>query len=381
MPIKILIVDDDKTIRKVVGRSLKDYLCEVLEAADGVEGLALAQHDRPDLILLDYNMPGMDGAKMLARLKADAELRTIPVLMLTSEASRETVVRIARLGVRGYVVKPFHAAELLARIGLLTKLEPRNALDGQSKRFDEALQILVVDDKPVICDQIQEALSTTNWKVQGVAQANQALEACHQTTPDLILISLSLPENGAFTLFQSLRSMGRTRTVPILGLSVKTATDEQARAQQLGFNGVVTKPIDIAALESKITRALNLDISAKYFHVSDGLLTLTLPANFNAAAAAEISAHLRLKVCEAVDAGLNRFIMDLSKLESVDVTLMKMGLQVIQLCTELEMRYALLGSEPVRRECANYAETKDWQFSGSLSEALATFDGKTSVNA
>ena len=378
---KILIIDDDKVTRKVVGQALNGFDCQLLEAADGAEGLMIAQHERPELILLDYNMPVMDGPKTLAKLKTDPELRTLPVLMLTAESSRESVVRAVKLGVCGYLVKPFRAAELVERISRVLALEPRNPLAPQTKRFDAALQILVVDDKPVIVQQIQEALAGTGWRVHGVSDPDQAADSCSQTPPDILLVSLSLAEDGAFSLFQTLRAAARTQNIPVFALSVKTAIDEQNRAQQLGFNGVVTKPIDFTTLRARITRTLNLDTSTHYFELTNRMLLLTLPANFTSSVANDISGRLGNKLCEAVDGGLNRFIMDLSRLESIEVPLIRLGLQVIQLCTELEMRYALVGSDAVCRECRNYAEIKDWQFCGSLDEALTMLDDQTTIMA
>jgi hypothetical protein len=95
----------------------------------------------------------------------------------------------------------------------------------------------------------------------------------------------------------------------------------------------------------------------------------------------DITAHLRHKVSEAVDSGLNRLIIDMSQLHSADVTLIKLGIHVIQLCAELEIRYGLIGSEAVCRECKNYEETKDWQFSASYQDALALVNGKTAAPA
>lgn len=213
--------------------------------------------------------------------------------------------------------------------------------------------------------------------MQGVAQPGQAVDSCSQVLPDIALVSLSLPEGAGFILFQMLRANVRTKGIPIVALSVKTANDEQARAQQLGFNGVVTKPIDFDDVQLKITRALNLDTSHKYFEFRDGVLVLMLPANFSQAVANDITTHLRHKVCEAVDSGTNRVVIDMSPLKSADVTLIKLGISVIQLCVELDIRYNMIGSEAVSSECKNYEETKDWQFTSSFAEALAALNGKT----
>jgi len=378
---KILTVDDSRTIRMIVTRAFRSFACEILEASDGVEGMTVAQRERPDIILLDLTMPVMDGVEMLTRLKANPELRSIPVVMLTAESGRENVLRIARLGVRDYVIKPFKEEVIVERVGRMVDLKAKNEAPTRAKRFDDPLQVLVVDDQPAIIEQIQACLAGTPWKASGAGQMGQAVDSCSLTLPDIILISLALPENSGFMLFQMLRANAHTKAVPILALSVKTAADEQARAKEIGFTGLVTKPVESADLQHRITRALNLDISYKYFQRRQNLLVLTLPANFNSAVANDISLHLRPKVCEAVNAGLKRLAIDLSQLKAADITLIKLGLQVIQLCAELEIRYGMIGSEAVCRECKNYEETKHWQFSSSFEETLAALNGKPATMA
>jgi two-component system cell cycle response regulator len=122
---RILSVDDSKTIRLVLARLFRPFDCELLEAANGEEGLAVAIREKPDLIILDYNMPVMDGAEMLRRLRVGAELRRSPVLVLTAQSRPESIATMARLGVRDYVTKPFRDEELLAKVGRIIPLVPR----------------------------------------------------------------------------------------------------------------------------------------------------------------------------------------------------------------------------------------------------------------
>ena len=125
MSLKILSVDDSKTIRMIVGRSLKNYDCTVCEAANGEEGLAAAAKELPDLIILDITMPVMDGVTMLGKLKEDPELKGIPVIMLTAESGRENVTFIAKLGVRDYLVKPFKDEQLIEKVSRVVTLTPK----------------------------------------------------------------------------------------------------------------------------------------------------------------------------------------------------------------------------------------------------------------
>ena len=125
MPIKILSVDDSRTIRLIVAKTFRPYDCVVCEAANGEEGLAAAAREKPDLILLDVTMPVMDGVTMLTRLKENADLQHIPVIMLTAESGRDTVLHLARLGVRDYLVKPFKEDQLIEKARRVVPLEKK----------------------------------------------------------------------------------------------------------------------------------------------------------------------------------------------------------------------------------------------------------------
>ena len=127
MPIKVLSVDDSRTIRLFVTRAFMPYDCVVIEAANGEEGLAAAVREKPDLILLDITMPIMDGVTMLAKLKEDAALKLTPVIMLTAESGREKVVHVSNLGVTDYLVKPFQANQLIEKAARAVRLERKAA--------------------------------------------------------------------------------------------------------------------------------------------------------------------------------------------------------------------------------------------------------------
>jgi two-component system cell cycle response regulator len=127
MPIKILSVDDSKTIRMIVKRTFNPYDATVIEACNGEEGLATAAVQKPDLIILDITMPVMDGVTMLTKLKEDPSLKGIPVIMLTAESGRENVAYIAKLGVRDYLVKPFQDGQLIEKVQRVIALQPKAA--------------------------------------------------------------------------------------------------------------------------------------------------------------------------------------------------------------------------------------------------------------
>ena len=125
MAYKILTVDDSKTIRMIVKKAFSQYNCDLYEAENGVEGLALANKEMPDLIILDITMPVMTGIEMLEKLKAEKELKDIPVIMLTAESGKENVMKIVKMGVKDYIVKPFKGEQLVDRAKGVLKLAPK----------------------------------------------------------------------------------------------------------------------------------------------------------------------------------------------------------------------------------------------------------------
>ena len=110
---RFLVVDDFSTMRRIVRNLLKELgFVNVQEAEDGVEALKKLRADTFDFVVSDWNMPNMTGIELLKEIRADARLKTLPVLMVTAEAKRENIIEAAQAGASGYVVKPFTAATL-----------------------------------------------------------------------------------------------------------------------------------------------------------------------------------------------------------------------------------------------------------------------------
>ena len=114
---KILIVDDFSTMRRIIKNLLRDLgFNDTTEADDGQTALPMLKTRKFDFLVTDWKMPGMDGLTLLKTIRADENLKDIPVLMVTAEAKREQIVEAAQAGVNGYVVKPFTAATLKEKI-------------------------------------------------------------------------------------------------------------------------------------------------------------------------------------------------------------------------------------------------------------------------
>lgn len=115
---KVLSVDDSGVMRRIIGRVVDTLGYELLEASNGIEAMSVVQSNHQDisLIILDVNMPEMDGFTVLEALKGEPSFQSIPVMMLTTEADRAKIVQAVKLGAVNYLTKPFQPEDLTVKI-------------------------------------------------------------------------------------------------------------------------------------------------------------------------------------------------------------------------------------------------------------------------
>lgn len=125
MKMRFLVVDDFSTMRRIVRNLLKELgFLNVDEAEDGAIALSKLTSEQYDFIVTDWNMPNMDGLTLLQQVRANPQLKHLPVLMITAEAKKENIVAAAQSGASGYIVKPFTAATLSEKLNkIFEKLE------------------------------------------------------------------------------------------------------------------------------------------------------------------------------------------------------------------------------------------------------------------
>ena len=142
-PPTVLVVDDSAAIRLILGRTLRANGLRVVEAANGQEALTYCAVERPDLMLLDVDMPIMDGLEVLRRIAA-ADAEAVPVLMLTAQTAGQDAARAIELGAQDYLRKPCDPDELVARVRRALSLKAEN--DALHRRADELGEISSTDE-------------------------------------------------------------------------------------------------------------------------------------------------------------------------------------------------------------------------------------------
>lgn len=210
----VLVIDDHPEAIELVRETLVDAGYRVAGAQDGVQGLALARALRPTAITLDIMMPDKDGWQVLHDLKADPLTRDIPVIMITVVDKK---VMGYQLGADDYLLKPLDADELLASLARLTSQLPQS-------------RVLVVDDDPNVVDMVRQLLGDKPYQVEAALDGLQALDVIRTAPPDIVLLDLLMPDLDGFGVIEKLGEQPDTARIPVIVLTAKTLTNQEASA-------------------------------------------------------------------------------------------------------------------------------------------------------
>jgi CheY-like chemotaxis protein len=278
---KILSVDDSKAVRMSLSRLFSPFACELCEAVNGQEGLEVAARERPDLIILDYNMPVMNGVSMLQLLRQDAELRRTPVIMLTTESSAENIATVARLGVRDYITKPFNEELLLSKAARVVSLvreqstRPGDAHDlvstegptSTKERAEEtsipsaaSLQrasVLVVDDSRTMRLSMIRAMNDLGFNnIKEAKNGRQALELVLKEPFDLMLLDMEMPEMNGMEVLLALKNDPRLDGLPVIVISGTDQIENAVKCIEAGAEDYLPKPFNPTVLRARATSSI-----------------------------------------------------------------------------------------------------------------------------
>lgn len=255
MAFKLMSVDDSRTIRRIVSSYAKDLApeVEIIEAANGQEALDRCAESIPDLIILDVNMPVMNGEECLEKLRSQEETKNIPVVMLTTESEKSLVVKVLQLGVQQYIIKPFEKQEFLDKVGgVVAKLGP--GVVGVEAKAIEAPSgdyMIVLEDKENITKMIAEAVTGT-FSVIAVTDVTKAQSLFTQKAPKVVMANVAMSEADAFAMFVQMRKVAEREAVRYVGMCLKTANDLINRCRGTGYIEVITKPFTAADIKNAI---------------------------------------------------------------------------------------------------------------------------------
>lgn len=239
----ILVVDDNPTNSKLAKVLLVAEGYAVETAADAEEAIATLETFRPDLILMDIQLPGLDGLSLTRRLKNDPETREIVVIALTSYAMKGDEERARNAGCDGYVSKPIDTRTLPVVIAEHLAQAAARRVSSPSRAT-----ILVVEDNPLTRKMLRAALETEGYFVLDVADGATALAAAATRRPDLVVLDYSLPDTDGLTLLAELRQTLARSELPALLVTGMASRRAELALRAGAFALVLTKPVEPSVL-------------------------------------------------------------------------------------------------------------------------------------
>jgi two-component system cell cycle response regulator len=264
MSARILVVDDiEANIRLLEAKLTAEYY-EVLTASDGPTALALAAREKPDIVLLDVMMPGMDGFQVCRRLKDDPETRHIPVVLVTALDGRADRISGLEAGADEFLTKPIDDVMLFARVRSLTRLKmvidelrDREAsgrrmgvIAGAASRLGgTGGRVLIVDDHERQAQRIASELSIEHRPVVE-SDAEKALMTARGPV-DLVIVNATARSFDGLRFTAQLRSDELTRHLPVLAIVDYDERSRLVKALEIGVNDILAKPIDPQELSAR----------------------------------------------------------------------------------------------------------------------------------
>ena len=272
--IRIMVVDDNPTNRLMIRRTLSAWNIDTTEADSGKEALDQLQqetqtHNRPhDLILIDRQMPGMDGVELASRIRENARFHSAAIIMMSSDSATRHLSKKDIPGIRGYLLKPIKRSDLKALLqNVLLPDEDRTKghyLQAASLERIRPLSLLHVEDAANNRLLIRSYLKNTPFSIEEAENGQIAVEKIQSTRYDLVLMDMQMPVMDGYTATKRIRDWEKEKglpPVPVIALSAHVLKTELDMALAAGCNLYLTKPVKksdlMEAIRSQVVQIRN----------------------------------------------------------------------------------------------------------------------------
>ena len=255
---KVLVVEDNALNMKLVRSLLRLGGYRVLEAGDAEKGLHLAREETPDLILMDVQLPGMDGLSATRLLKADPDLLHIPVVALTSHAMQGDEARAREAHCDGYLAKPINTRTFLESIGGFITTGADGGPKPRTEPIRHQQKILIVDDEPLNLKLLSALLPKDTYDILQARTGEEAMEKTIREGPDLILLDIMMPGMDGFEVTRRLKKDSRTEMIPIILVTALDDQEDKVRGLEAGADEFLNKPVNKPELLARIKSLLRL---------------------------------------------------------------------------------------------------------------------------
>ncbi|MFT7433088.1 MAG: DNA-binding response OmpR family regulator [Alphaproteobacteria bacterium] len=243
---RLLVVDDDILLQQMVSKILQGENIDVVFCGNGEDALKLVDQESFDLIILDMNMPGLNGIETLSALKENKALSHIPVVMLTRRDEDKNVVNCLKQGAIDYIIKPFDATLFVSRI--------TNILKSQHQK------ILIADDDELICTLLQQKFEGLGYSILLAKHGEEALALAKEKKPAIIIMDIMMPARDGLSVLKELKKDDELKHIPVILLTAKNQRENVLIGLESGAHDYVTKPFDVDELAARVVGILQRQI-------------------------------------------------------------------------------------------------------------------------
>ena len=254
----VLVIEDNDINMKLVKTLLELADYHVLAATDAETGISLARENVPDLILMDIQLPGMNGLKATQILKQDKRLKSIPVIALTSYAMQGDEERAREAGCTGYISKPIDTRKFAETLKWFLNKPDEPGIQPETGPSQYQARILIVDDEPMNVKLLTAQLEGNNYKIIQAFGGKQAVDKALTHQPDLILLDVMMPDLDGFAVTRSLKNDPQTSSIPIILITALNGTDDKIQGLEIGAEEFLNKPVSKTELIARVKSMLRL---------------------------------------------------------------------------------------------------------------------------
>jgi PAS domain S-box-containing protein len=252
----ILVIDDSATSRALLSQACEEAGYTVVTAADGVEGLRLAAARRPDAVIVDGVLPGIDGPTVIRRIRLDEALRGIPCVLMTASDDEGAEIRALESGADAFVHKEEDAELVLAKLAAVLRRSAPSSVPAGSSSLLAPKKVLAVDDSPTFLHEVAGTLRDEGYEVVLAHSGEEALELVAVERVDCILLDLVMPGIGGEETCRRIKAAPVVRDVPLIMLTALEGRQPMIAALGAGADDYISKSSDVEVLSARVRAQL-----------------------------------------------------------------------------------------------------------------------------
>jgi two-component system cell cycle response regulator len=292
---KILVIEDNMMNMKLVRSLLRLKNFEVIEADNGEKGIKLVEKHMPNLILMDIQLPGIDGLTATSIIKKNPNIKHIPVIALTSHAMRGDDLKAREAGCEGYITKPIDTRHFIDNIMRYMRMNENldntmtDEIVSKNKCIDQVKSdsqsrytVLIVDDELRNIKLMTAILSVEPYEILQARNGEQALAILDENKIDLILLDVMMPGINGFEVTQIVKNNPATKHIPIILVTALDGRDNKQKAMEVGADEFLTKPVNKIEVITRTKSILQLKQCQEQLNARINIgEMLAIPQNIN----------------------------------------------------------------------------------------------------